>query len=75
MFLFKGLVRESIMVICEFYESDFVCVCGGGRYWCLTLVWGSYYAVGVQVHMSSHSRTVESSGLLSKFHALISVQN
>ena len=31
MFLFKGLVRESIMVICEFYESDFVCVWGGGE--------------------------------------------
>ena len=41
--MFKGLVGESIMMVCAFCALD--CVWGGGgEYWCLVLVWGSHYA-------------------------------
>ena len=40
--MFKGLVGKSIVPTCESFELN--CICGGGDYWRLALVWGSYYA-------------------------------
>ena len=61
-----------------------VCVCVGGEHWCLALVWGSYYVLvflGIVMgweHMCiliAIPGLLINGGLLTKFHALISVKN
>ena len=44
--MFKGLFRESIVVVCEFNELE--CVGEGGGYWRMALVWGSLDTWNIQ---------------------------
>ena len=38
--------RNLLCPGCESFEL--YSICGGGNYWCLVLVWGSYYAKDVR---------------------------